>query len=375
MSPWKSLPGMLWVIAAFLSGKLLLFIGYPELGWQFLTPELWVRWDSGHYFAIAQHGYEAFPCWTRFPEYAANHNALCGNCGWMPGFPALIWLLQQTGLSAAAAAQVIVQAAFLLFLSFLWNKVFRGLGLNGTLLLFLSACWPGAVYFQAAFPIALFALVMVMCLYYLKEEQWPQAMLCAAGASMVYSTGFLLGVSIIPYIVFRYRADVQKMLRSLLVPISSFAGFSLVLGIQWMQTGIIGAFFQTQSKYGHGMNSPLKMLGLIIQRAINAPQFEVRFSDWVTLLLTAGLLILLLWYFLRGRDFALKLLLLGYVGCFWFVPLSMSPHLAFYRQAAALAPLALFLTALPRKALFSLLICALIINPVFARLFLLDLLP
>ncbi|MBU6325017.1 MAG: hypothetical protein KJS92_05965, partial [Bacteroidetes bacterium] len=232
MNPGKSLPGVLWVIAAFLSGKLLLFFGYPELGWQFLKPELWVRWDSGHYLAIAQHGYEAFPCWTRFPDYAANHTALCGNCGWMPGFPALIRLLQEMGLSAAAAAQVIVQSAFLLFLSFLWNKVFRSLGNNGKLLLFLTASWPGAVYFQAAFPIALFALVVVMCLYYLKEEQWLQGMLCAAGASLVYSTGFLLGAAIIPYIVFRYRADVQKMLRFLLLPISSFACFGLVLGIQ-----------------------------------------------------------------------------------------------------------------------------------------------
>lgn len=375
MNPGKSFPGWLWVMAAFLSGKLLLFVGYPELGWQYLNPELWVRWDSGHYFAIAEHGYEAFPCFRRFPEYASNQAALCGNCGWMPGFPALIWLLQQLGFSAATSAQFIVQTAFLLFLNFLWHHVFSHSGTKGKLLLFLTACWPGTVYYQAAFPIALFVLVVVMCLYYLKEEQLLRAMLCAAGASLVYSTGFLLGAAIVPYILFRYRDNVKQMLPFLLVPLSSFASFGLVIGIQWMQTGVFAAFFQTQTKYGHGMNSPIKMLGLIVQRAISAPQPDVRFSDWVTLLITAGLLALIIWYLIRGRDTAIKLLLLGYVGCFWLVPLSMSPHLAFYRQAAALAPLVLFLTELPRKAIFSLLICALIINPVFARLFLLDLLP
>ncbi len=368
-SGWK------WIGAAFLCSKLLLLLGYPQLGWNLLSPDLWVRWDSGHYIAIAGHGYEAFPCWTRFPDYAPGSTPLCGNCGWMPGFPLLIWFLKQLGLGAPTAAQLVVNSAILLFLSFLWTKVLRQAGTKGKLLLFLAACWPGAVYFQAAFPIALFVLMVGMCLYYLQKEALVPAMLTAAGASLAYSTGFLLGAAVVPYILFRYRKNFRELIQYLLIPFCSLLSFALVLGVQWMQTGVFGAFFQTQSKYGHGLNSPLKILGLIAKRAYSTSQFEVQFTDGLTLVLSAGCLLLILWFITVTRDHSRKMLLIGYLICFWFIPLSMSPHLAFYRQAAALAPLVLFLEALPRRGVIAFLIFSIGINPILARLFLMDLLP
>ena len=367
--------GWHWVLLAFLSHKLLLLAGYPELGWNHFNPELWVCWDSGHYFAIAQHGYEAFPCWTKFAAYAPNSEALCGNCGWMPGFPMLIRLFQGLGMSAAIAAQWIVNGTFLLFLAFLWKHVCKTAGTQGILLLFLTACWPGSVYYQAAFPIALFVLMVGMCLTYLQQARWKPAALCAAGASLAYSTGFLLGAVMVPYIVYRYRHSIREVFRFMLIPAASLLSFGLVLCYQWWQTGVFGAFFQTQSKYGHGLNSPLKILGLIWNRALEHPNVEVRFTDWLTLCITAGLLVLLVWYFLGSAKPELKLLLASYVLCFWFLPLSMSPHLAFYRQAAALAPLVLFMGSLQLKILSALLLAGMAINPVLARFFLQDLLP
>jgi hypothetical protein len=53
----------------------------------------------------------------------------------------------------------------------------------------------------------------------------------------------------------------------------------------------------------------------------------------------------------------------------------MSQHLAFYRQAAALAPLILFMQALPRQTIAVVLIACMAINPILARFFLQDLLP
>ncbi|MEY3983201.1 MAG: hypothetical protein RL160_758 [Bacteroidota bacterium] len=367
--------GWLWVLLAFLGHKLLLFAGFPELGQNYLNPDLWVRWDSGHYFAIAQQGYEAFPCWTKFPTYAPNSPALCGNCGWMPGFPLLILLFQGLGMSAAVAAQWIVNGTFLLFLSFLWKHVFRPAGTQGILMLFLTACWPGAVYYQAAFPIALFVLMVGMCLTYLQQGRWKYAAVCAAGASLAYSTGFLLGAVVVPYIVYRYKRSLNELLRFAWIPVASLLSFALVLGFQWWQTGVFGAFFKTQSKYGHGLNSPLKILGFIGNRALEHPNTAVRFTDWLTLCITAGLLLFLFWYFLKTEKTELKLLLAAYVLCFWFLPLSMSQHLAFYRQAAALAPLILFMQPLPRQTNGGVLIACMAINPVLARFFLQDLLP
>lgn len=367
--------GWLWVLLAFLSQKLLLFAGFPELGRNHFNPDLWVRWDSGHYIAIAQHGYEAFPCWTKFRAYGLNSEALCGNCGWMPGFPMLIRLFQGLGMDAAIAAQWIVNGTFLLFLSFLWKHVFRPAGTQGVLMLFLTACWPGAVYYQAAFPIALFVLMVGMCLTYLQQGRWKYAALCAAGASLAYSTGFLLGAVMVPYIAYRYRHSMRDVLRFMLIPAASMFSFVLVLCYQWWQTGVFGAFFKTQSKYGHGLNSPLKILGFIWKRALEHPEPEVRFTDWLTLCITAGLLLFLIWYFLKTENTELKLLMGAYVLGFWFLPLSMSQHLAFYRQAAALAPLILFMQALPRQTIAVVLIACMAINPILARFFLQDLLP
>jgi hypothetical protein len=366
---------ILWIGSAFLFGKLLLFLGYPSLGIHLLNPELWVRWDSAHYFSIAEKGYETFPCWTRFHAYPPGSDALCGNCGWMPGFPLLIALFSGIGLSAATGAQVIVNMCFLAFLSFLRFRVLKHEGSKDILLLFAAASWPGAVYFQAAFPIALFVLCVGLCIHFLRKEKLLPAMLGAAGASLAYSTGFLLAAAVFPYIVFRYRNDVAKLIRYMLVPLASLLSFGAVLWFQWKQTGVAFAFFLTQTKYGHGVNSPLKILGLIARRALSAQEFHVQVSDILTLTLTAGFILLLIWYWMNTTDVAVKCLLTGYLLCFWFLPLSMSPHLAFYRQVAALVPLVLFLEAVPRRALIFLVGFSICINPVLTRFFLLDLLP
>jgi hypothetical protein len=76
---------------AFLIPQLMLLFVLHILDLSYFEAEVWLRWDSAHYLAIAKDGYELFPCAGKF-GYPINATEMCGNAGWFPGYPFLIKL-------------------------------------------------------------------------------------------------------------------------------------------------------------------------------------------------------------------------------------------------------------------------------------------
>lgn len=325
------------VLFAFVLSKIVVLFSFPEYGMDVFQPVFWARWDSGLYFSIAEKGYEAFPCWTQFTAYPPGSPDLCGNCGWMPGFPILLRMLMWFGIPPVAGAQWIVNLLLPAWFAFIYRWVAPGNALPRKLLLMaLAACWPGSVYLHAAFPIVLYLLLSAGFLDNLMRGRYGMAAIWGALAAIAYSTGFFLALLAGPLLLIRHWGKWKALLRSLIAPLSVLASFGIFLLVQWKMTGIPFAFFVTQSKYGHGINSPLKMLGILWDRARQAATFDHAFADYfavgMTLLVLAALV-----YSVRllRKQREEAVLSASFLLLFWLVPMSMSPYLAFHRQAIA----------------------------------------
>jgi len=81
------------------SAILVIISGYAAGVAPFL-PSSYSRWDSDHYLSIASSGYELFSC-ARLPGY--DPAAWCGNSGWLPGYPALIRIVETFQISGETA--------------------------------------------------------------------------------------------------------------------------------------------------------------------------------------------------------------------------------------------------------------------------------
>jgi hypothetical protein len=240
----------------------------------------------------------------------------------------------------------------------------------------LAATWPGSVYLHAAFPIVLYLLLSAGYIDNLLRGRYALAAVWGFFAAIAYSTGFFLALLAGPLLLLRHWRQWKFLLKSLMAPASVLVSFGIFLYIQWKMSGIPFAFFVTQSKYGHGINSPLKMLGILWERAQKAVSFDHAFPDYfavgMTLLVLAALVYsVLMWRRKREEEavFSISFLLL-----FWLVPMSMSPYLAFHRQAIAGANWMRMGTRVKTWALAMLLCLSLAVAVYLNRLFMMNLL-
>jgi hypothetical protein len=365
------------VLFAFAFSKALVLVSFPEYGWDVFQPVFWARWDSGLYFSIAEKGYEAFPCWTQFKDYPPGSPDLCGNCGWMPGFPLLLRGLMSLGIPPPEGAMWIVNLLLPLWFARVYGWISPGNSpLRKFLLMALAAAWPGSVYLHAAFPIVLYLVLSACYLDNLLRGRYARAAAWGCLAAIAYSTGFFLALLAGPLLLFRHWGKWKEFLKSLIAPVSVLSSFGIFLLVQWKMTGIPFAFFVTQSKYGHGINSPLKMLGILWERAQKAMDFDHAFPDYfaigMTILVLAALAYSVhMWKIQRKEEaiFSASFLLL-----FWLVPMSMSPYLAFHRQAIAAANWIRLAPRIHTWVLIGLLLLSIATAVYLNRLFMLNLL-
>jgi hypothetical protein len=366
-----------YALFAFLLSKAVILLSFPEHGWEIFQPVFWARWDSGLYFSIAEKGYEAFPCWTQFKEYPPGSPDLCGNCGWMPGFPMLLRALMYFGIPPLEGAMWIVNLLLPLWFGRVYSWIAPGnSAIRRGLFMALAACWPGSVYLHAAFPIVLYLVLSAGYIDNLLRGRYGRAAVWGCFAAIAYSTGFFLALLAGPLLLFRHWGQWKALFQSLIAPFAVLASFGIFLLVQWKMSGIPFAFFVTQSKYGHGINSPLKMLGILWERAQKAVSFDHAFPDYfavgMTLLVLAALVYsVLMWRHQRKEEaiFSVSFLLL-----FWLVPMSMSPYLAFHRQSIAGANWMRMGSGLKTWALVALLCLSLAVAVYLNRLFMMNLL-
>jgi hypothetical protein len=318
-------------------------------GFHYGDSKLWVRFDSYLYEDIARHGYTLYSC-------ARVHNFRpadwCGNAGWFPGYPALLSLLERAGLRGAAVGVTISTAFEFATLALLWNGLLRNGGTARSFLLLLCAAFFfGQVYQHAVFPISMELFFLLLTLRFAHRGQWWGAGLAGAAAACTYSIGFLLIPALGLWILIDpSTSPARTKAKAFVISCGlTLLGYLTVMLVQRIDTGVWGAFFMVQAKYGYsGLHSPIAKLSATLRpllrrglgwHTVPALQTVLVSVFCLTLVATAT------WY--RKRLDRLDRLALATTLCFWLFPLAIGADVHLYRSEALLMPGLLMMRRVP----------------------------
>ncbi len=333
----------------------------------------WARWDSGLYLSIARRGYDLFPC---APKMIGGHLAThrwCGNAGWFPAYPWLAGGLNRLGLPLEPTAVGISWLFALGTLVLLWVTFLqRRLGMPALGCLVFAAFVPGQIYDYAIFPMSMLAFFTVLHLWLLDRRRWLPAGLAGAVAAMTYPLGVMLAPVAALWILFVLRDAtwLERLRRACLSGGVTAAGFGFVVLEMKLETGSWDAYFKVQDKYGHGLHDPLSLFWSWIHPALHgslsrlsaAPAVQTLFLGALVLCLAAA--VALQWRELTARDG----LLLLWAAFFFLFPLTQA-GLSLIRSQAALLPLGLLLSRLPRPLMLVALVGAVSLSVPIAKLY------
>jgi len=319
----------------------------------------YARADSYHYLAIAESGYEMFPCSRIGGPYPPD--GWCGNAGWLPAYPALIRLVAFSGVPPMVAGLVLSNLLYLLVLAVLWNGFLEARLTRENLgALALAAVFPGGIYYQAIFPIALLVLLVLLSLHCYMKGRYLLAGLAGMGAAFTYPTGIVLAAVLGGCVLLTERPlNARKLGRGAVMCALVAAGLGAVLVVHHLSVGHWDALFKTQAKYGHGLHNPVgtlvKCLGPAAHMAVRHPLFSSGVQTATVLALLVGAI--LVW---RGRlkrkeaepirEVFLHPVVALYILAFWGFPLVIGGGVSMYRAEALLIPLVIPFRRFPRAA-------------------------
>jgi hypothetical protein len=175
----------------------------------------WIAWDGIHYLTILTSGYPQGP---QVPPHIA----------FFPLYPLLASLLTPI-LHPSVALLVVSNLCALagLAVAFDWARRLTDLR-TATLLVLITASWPGAVFFSAALTEGPFLLCTALVLWLVQQERfWWAAGVCAL-ATALRPTGIALSIFVGLWVLFKYRPE-QPLLRRL--GLSILVGLVAVLGL------------------------------------------------------------------------------------------------------------------------------------------------
>lgn len=326
-----------WVIPIalfFLAKFFAFFIAYffcnddPSIG-------CWMRWDSALYLQIAERGHDLFHCTPGLGDV----DKWCGNAGWAPLYPWLIRLVSYSGISPLWAGYLLSAFFFLLYLLFVGKIAqINSFKIENWMVVALAAFCPGNIYFHAVFPLSLAACCMAVLIYQLQKEKYLYAGIAGYFGVMSYGIGFFLLAAAGIFSVILFFKDRKKMLPFTAQTLGlSLAGLLTIFGYDQWKTGHWNAMFLIQEKYGHSLNSPLKMLGIHLQMLQESKGMMV----WVEIqnLVVLAMVLFMAFWMIRSKSLGpIRFFYALYLFFFWFLPYSASSHVALYRNAAMLGP-------------------------------------
>lgn len=325
-----------------LSVRMLLWLAAAHMGAANpLDPGMHARWDSGHYLAIANTGYEFFSC-SRLP--GLNPDWWCGNAGWFPGYPLMIRVVTWTGLESVLAGVLLSELFHLGTLWLVWEKLLGGIwSQRNFLCLLLAGFFPGSIYYHAVFPVSAFTFFATLSLCYLLERRALASGVTGALASFSYSTGFLMApVALLHAVAAAYRKHPIGAWRvGMVASALALTGFFSVLALHRFELGEWFAFFKVQAKYGHGLHNPLVTL------LNNVNPLGVMPCAWTldvvpalqsvfiaALVASVSIAMIKQWKDLTRQDVLLGI----FMFVFWLFPLTMGGGVSIYRAEALLLP-------------------------------------
>jgi len=221
-------------------------------------------WDVEHYLSISERGYEAFPC---PPEWQiSGPGEICGNVGWYPLWPILIFLFRSiTGLSSISAAITLAFLLTLIFFNLLFRFIESKAGVFSAIIAVCAAAFgPSGFYWLSGFPYALFAVLFMLYLFNLYNRRSSAndviLIFLAVAISLTYPTGLL--VAFVPlFFSLSTNKDLFRRPDNLLKLLAKVIPFAVGLLLLWIYFHFkFDNFFiqlDFQSKYGRQWAFPL----------------------------------------------------------------------------------------------------------------------
>jgi hypothetical protein len=349
-------------LLAFCAARWLMVAAARSVGLDAWDPQVWNRWDSGHYLAIATTGYEYFSC----ARSGGRSWEVCGNAAWFPLYPWTLRPLLALGVAPATAGVWVAALAALGMLGALWNGFLRRRGVGGWLVLGLAAAFPGAVYQHAVFPTSLALLCLVLTAILVARQRWALAGVAGAGVSLSYVTGVLVSLPNGVTALLRMRALRPALFAGGLAA----CGFLAVLLLHELLLGHWDAFYWVHRKGFLAMGRPLEQFVDIISPAFERVDHRARMTAAQALTVAAMVALGLgaAWVRRRQPDPIRAWAALS-AAVFWIFPLVVGRGVNLYRSDALVLPVVLLLRELPPWLLGPLLIWLVILAEQMARLF------
>ncbi len=339
-------------------------------GYNPASSSTWARFDSFWYESIARDGYLLSVC---PPDAWSGPGSWCGNAGWFPGYPWVLRALHLVGLPIAGTAVAVSWAFIAATIVLIWCTFLGRRRTPGAFVVLLYAAFaPGQIYHYAIFPMSMLAFFTVAFLWFLTRERWLAAGLCGAAAAMAYPLGVLLAPVAVAWLVISRGAPlVERFRNAVCVAGLTTMGVAAVVLAAWYGTGRWNAYFLVQQKYDHGLQDPVTGAWASIRPLLHGPLWAVDNAPALQTALVTVALIAVLTFVVRQRHSVTRaeVLIVVWAVCTWALPLSQG-NLTVSRSQAALLPLAVLFTRLPRVLAGALLVAAVGIAVAMETLFL-----
>jgi hypothetical protein len=322
----------------------------------------WSRYDSGLYLEISKIGHTLYPCRVE-DGYSLQSGAWCGNAGWAPLYPFLMYLLQALSGFEMANCGIFISHAFFIGYLFVSASVIgiKSFHFNNFISLILCGIFPGGIYFFSIFPMSLTVFFISLIFWSVHKQKLQYAIIPAFLLAISYSSAIVIFFSFGLYWIYVFITQIEKKdgrfsfselktQLSLKKPVGSFFYFILLPGLMGMialfvydyiVTGHWNAMYLVQAKYGHSVSNPFKHLVAhyqIFLGHLKTPHAWIDFHAIFFFFAFPFLLLLIL-----RTNWTIKVLLSIFILINWYIPYSFGVNLSIYRSIAILAPIMAYL--------------------------------
>lgn len=211
------------------------------------------HWDGAWYARLALHGY---------PAHVVHGPS---TLGFLPLFPALIWILMQLGIQSPVLAGALISGVGGLVATILVQRLATGWWgeAAGRRAAILFCLFPGSVVFSMAYSEGLLIPLAAGCILALERRRW---LLAGALAGLATATGAdALALTVVcaasaGVMVYRHGPHDRQALRSLLAPLLSLTGIAAFAIFLWQWTGTPLASLRAQRTGWHERLDPLALV-------------------------------------------------------------------------------------------------------------------
>ncbi len=241
--------GLLLTVVAWVVSRFVVGVDWgPALNPFQFNPNLWARWDTFNYLAIAQQGRTFGKCSS--PAFVSQPNPFseiwCGTAGWLPGYPWLIKVGHMAGFSLEAAGLLISWVALAVALFLVWWGWGRDLSPGRALAVLLAfGLFPGAVYNFAIFPTSLALALVVGAILSASREHYIVCALLLTAAGLCYpSAWFAAGGIAVGLVILAVPLGLDAVIRRTFWGVLGLTSVViLVLHDQFAFQGMYNAYF------------------------------------------------------------------------------------------------------------------------------------